>query len=176
MYLPRWIKVFLLSLKDSKYVNSSMDLRTLYVNSGESTWITQLLKRAADAGNENKARDLSSKISRITAENQRRWENRGNGLNGARGTKHCTSEWWWTTLHLENKKQKFLPCSDNEFLADLKNFFGDLGIDDHYSEPAPLVIDCETRPPPMLKEHDVQLALSKTKKTASGPDGISYWV
>ena len=74
------------------------------------------------------------------------------------------------------KNQKSLPCLDKKFLAGLKNFFEDLCTDDHYSEPAPLVIDCETRPPPRLREHDVLLALSKIKKTASGPDGIPYWV
>ena len=74
------------------------------------------------------------------------------------------------------RKLQSLPFLDKEFLANLNNFFGDLCFDDQYSEPTPLVIDYETHPPPMLREHDVLLALAKIKKTASGPGCIPYWM
>ena len=34
----------------------------------------------------------------------------------------------------------------------------------------------ETHPPPELQEFDVMVALSKIKKTATGPDGLPFWV
>ena len=120
-------------------------------------------KRAADADKENKARDLSGKISRMIAENRRRWGG-GGGVNGARGTKH----WWRQVGNITLRKQKSLPCLDKRFLAGLNNFFGDLCTDDHYGETAPLVIDCETHPPPRLREHDVLLALSGSRKLPRG--------
>ena len=48
--------------------------------------------------------------------------------------------------------------------------------DENYVEPVPLEVNSETHLPPELQEFDVMLALSRIKKTATGPDGVPFWV
>ena len=87
----------------------------------------------------------------------------GGGVNGARGTKH----WWRQVDNITLRKQKSLPCLDKRFLAGLNNFFENLCTDD-YGETAPLVIDCETHPSSRLRETNVLLALSGSRKLPRG--------
>ena len=61
-------------------MNQSSPARTVSMSTRDPPWITPLLKhllikkkRAADASKENKARDLSGKVSRMIAENRRSW-------------------------------------------------------------------------------------------------------
>ena len=59
-----------------------------------------------------------------------------------------------------------------EFLHGLINFFGNLHNKEDYREPMPQVMDHEVRHACKLSEYGKLLALSKIKKTASGPDGV----
>ena len=62
------------------------------------------------------------------------------------------------------RKERPQPYLDNEFLAALNDYFGDLSNDENYVKPAPLKVNPETHPPPELQEFDVMMALSKIKK------------
>ena len=73
-------------------------------------------------------------------------------------------------------KEKPQPYLDNEFLASLNYYFGDLCNDENYVKAVPLKENPETHPPPELQEFDVMMALSKIKKTATGPDQLPFWV
>ena len=74
------------------------------------------------------------------------------------------------------RKEKLQPYLDNEFLAGLNYYFGDLCNDENYVKPVPLEINPETHPPLELQdqEFDVMMALSKVKETATGPDGLPF--
>ena len=74
------------------------------------------------------------------------------------------------------RKQKSPPYLENEFLAILNDYFGDLRNDENYVKPVPLEVNLETHPPSELQEFDVMMALSKIKKTATVPDGLPFWV
>ena len=62
------------------------------------------------------------------------------------------------------RKQKSQPYLENEFLAGLYDYFGDLCNDENYVKPVPLEVNPKTHPPPELQEFDVMMALSKIKK------------
>ena len=74
------------------------------------------------------------------------------------------------------RKEKLQPYLDNEFLAGLNYYFRDLCNDENYVKPVPLRKNPETHPTPELQEIDVIMALSKIKETATGPDGLPFWV
>ena len=73
------------------------------------------------------------------------------------------------------RKQKCQPYLENEFLAGLYDYFGDLCNDENYVKPVPLEVNPKTHPPPELQEFDVMMALSKIKKkNATGLDGLPF--
>ena len=74
------------------------------------------------------------------------------------------------------RKEKLQPYLDNEFLAGLNYYFGNLCNDENYVKPVPLKENPETHPHLELQEFDVMITLSKIKKTATGPDGLPFWV
>ena len=59
------------------------------------------------------------------------------------------------------RKEKPEPYLENEFLAGLNDYFGDLCNDEDCVKPVPLKVNSETHPPPELQEFDVMMALSK---------------
>ena len=63
---------------------------------------------------------------------------------------------------------------ENEFLAGLYDYFGDLYNDENYVKQVPLEVNPKTHPPPELQEFDVMMALSKIKKNASGLDELPF--
>lgn len=64
---------------------------------------------------------------------------------------------------------------ENYFVYSLNDYFGKLCHDDNYIKPTPMEIP-DNEEVPQLSELMVFKALSKIKRTATGPDGIPYWV
>ena len=60
----------------------------------------------------------------------------------------------------------------NEFLVGRNDYGGDLCNDENYVKPVPLEVNPVIYPPPELQEFHLMLALSRIKKTETGPDGF----
>ena len=107
------------------------------------------------------------KSIKLIGENRKKW-----GRNGAQGSLH----WWRRADKITLRKEKLQPYLDNEFLAGLNYYFGDLCNDEDYVKSMPLKENPETHPPPELQdqEFDVMMALSTIKETATGPDGLPF--
>ena len=144
------------------------------MSSRDPPWITppfkyllRKKKRATDNGHVHKVEDLSSKVYKLIGENRK-----NRGRSGAQGS----LPWWRRVDEITLRKQQSQPYLENEFLAGLNDYFGDLCNDENYVKPVPLEVNPETHPPPELQEFAVMMALSKLKKPAIGPDGLPFWV
>lgn len=63
------------------------------------------------------------------------------------------------------RKDKCSSDPDKDFIIGLNDYFGDICFDrEYYNTPAP-----------QLSTFQVFFALSRTKRTATGPDGIPFW-
>lgn len=72
------------------------------------------------------------------------------------------------------RKDKCSSDPDKDFINGLNGYFGDICFDREYSKPVLAEIDVNT-PAPQLSTFQVFFALSRTKRTATGPDGIPFW-
>ena len=86
------------------------------------------------------------------------------------------TKWWRRVDNISQWKNKPQPVLNESFLRCLNKFFAKLCQDDSYTEPSFQEVDREKHLSPRLNETEVMLALSKIKKTASGPDNIPCWV
>ena len=78
---------------------------------------------------------------------------------------------WWLT----HRKHAHISKLDNDFVHNLNDYFGKLCHDENYIKPTPMEIP-DNEEVPQLSEFMVFNALSKIKRTATGQDGIPYWV
>ena len=144
------------------------------MSTSDPPWITPLVKyllrkkkRAADKDHVHKAEDLSSKFYKLIGENRKNC-----GKNGAQGSLH----WWRKKITLRKQKPRAILEMNFLLVLHCNDYFGDLCNDENYVKPVPLEVIVETHPPPELQEFDVIIALSKIKKTATGPYGLPSWV
>ena len=76
---------------------------------------------------------------------------------------------------LTHRKDKTDLSLDKDFVQNLNLYFGNLCYDDHYIKPTTMEIDDATSAS-QLTLTQVFYTLTKIKKTATGPDGIPFWV
>ena len=109
--------------------------------------------------------DLTEKIGRIISENRRKL---ASGKLGSRS-------WWKKVDVLTLRKENPACCLDDEFICGLNDFLANFCFDNSYIKPIPAVVDADASVP-QLTDRQVYHALLKIKRTATGPDGIPFWV
>ena len=73
------------------------------------------------------------------------------------------------------RKDKCSSIPDKDFIIGLNHYFGDICFAREYSKPVVAEIDVNTRAP-QLSVFQVFFALPRIKRTATGPDGIPFWL
>ena len=73
------------------------------------------------------------------------------------------------------RKDKCRSDPDKDFIIGLNDYFGDICFDREYSKPVLAEIEVNTAAP-RLSIFQVFFALSRIKRTATGPDGIPFWI
>ena len=145
-------------------VNKCFPVRTVTLSSRDPSWMTSLVKYLL----KKKSRaNASGNVSEPIAENRMNW---------GRAETTGTMQWWRRVDNISQRKNKPQPVLKESFLRGLNEFFAKLCQDDSYTESSFQEIDREKHLSPRLNETEVMLALSKIKKTVSGPDSIPYWV
>ena len=139
-------------------------VRRVVMSFCDPPWITPLVKYLLRK--KKRAADRAA-VYKLIGESRKNWDR-----NGAQGSSH----WWRRVDKITLRKLKSQPYLENEFLAGLNDYSGDLCNDENYVKPVPPEVNPETHPPLDLQEFDVMMALSKIKKTATGPDGLLFWV
>ena len=97
--------------------------------------------------------------------------NRKTLASGEKGSR----SWWQKVDLLTHRKDKTDLSLDKDFVQTLNLYFGNLCYDEHYIKPTTMEID-NTTSAPQLTLTQVFYTLTKIKKTATGPDGIPFWV
>ena len=120
------------------------------------------------SGNAIKVKELTERVSDVIAENRKNW--------GSSYTYRESQQWWRKVDSISLRKRKTQFVLDGNFLEGLTDFFGNLCHDSEYVEPDYVDINPGTVISPVLDEYQAMLALSKSKNSASGPDGIPHWV
>ena len=113
---------------------------------------------------------LQERINKLIYENQIR------AIQG-KNKKHSTGskEWWNTVNRITGRKQTGQDVSAIFEPAIINQHFQKINTDPSYSSPILQTIPDGTRIP-TVNEHSVQVILSQQKRTASGPDGLPYWL
>ena len=154
-----------------KLMNECFPRKSIRMSSRDPPWMSPLVKsllkkkktRSRNGGGRDLT-ELTEKIGRLIAENRRAL---ASGKLGSRA-------WWRKVDRLSMRKDKCSSDPDNDFIFGLNDYFGDICFDREYSKPVPAEIDVNT-PAPQLSTFQVFLALSRIKRTATGPDGIPFW-
>ena len=147
--------------------------KTVRVSSRDPKWMTPLLKillkkraRLVAQGVEGDPITLlTERIGKVILENCLALES------GSKGS----WAWWKKIDMLTHRKHAHISKLDNDFVHNLNDYFGKLCHDENYIKPTPVEIP-DNEEVPQLSEFMVFNALSKIKRTATGPDGIPYWV
>ena len=155
-----------------KLMNECFPRKSIRMSSRDPPWMSplvkSLLKKKKTRSRKGGGRDLTElteKIGRLIAENRRAL---ASGKLGSRA-------WWRKVDRLSMRKDKCSSDPDKDFIIGLNDYFGDICFDREYSKPVPAEIDVNT-PAPQLSTFQVFLALSRIKRTATGPDGIPFWI
>ena len=84
---------------------------------------------------------------------------------------------WWKDVNNKSQRSSSSPrvTLNETSLTRLNQFFSELCQDEYYVEPTPLIVDTTVNIPEVT-EMQVWNSLRKIKKTATGPDGIPYWI
>ena len=109
--------------------------------------------------------DFKAKIDKNISENR---------MALATGKKESRA-WWRKVDVLTHRKDKDNLSLDKNFVQDFNTYFGNLCYDDNYISPTPMEI-VHNASIPQLTTSQVFNTLSKIKKSATGPDGIPYWI
>ncbi|PFX12862.1 hypothetical protein AWC38_SpisGene23110 [Stylophora pistillata] len=141
------------------------------MSSRDPPWMSPLVKsllkkkpRSRKGGGRDLA-ELTEKIGRLIAENRR----------ALASGKLGSLAWWRKVDRLSMRRDKSRCEPDKDFIICLDDYFGDICFDREYSEPVPAEIDANT-PAPQLSTFQVFIALTRRKRTATGPDGIPFWI
>ena len=110
--------------------------------------------------------ELNNHIEKIIRQNKQRLVD--SGSMGGR-------LWWKEVNKLSNRKQVCRPFLKEEAVNDLNDYFANLCSDDSYVNPNNLIISANDSVP-QLDELQVLNTLLRVQETATGPDGIPYWV
>lgn len=86
-----------------------------------------------------------------------------------------SKSWWSTVNSLIGRKSTNMPISSIISPNEINNFFCTVNTDPLY-KPTHSVVIPESRKIPALTVSCVTESLLKLKRTASGPDGIPYWI
>ena len=155
-----------------KLMNECFPSKSIRMSSRDPPWMSplvkSLLKKKKTRSRKGGGRDLTElteKIGRLIAENRRAL---ASGKLGSRA-------WWRKVDRLSMRKDKCSSDPDKDFIIGLNDYFGDICFDRDYSKPVLAEIDVNT-PAPQLSTFQVFLALSRIKRTATGPDGIPFWI
>lgn len=155
-------------------MNKCFPIRSVTLSSRDSPWMTPLVKyllkkklRANASGNVARAKELSKRVSELIAENRVNW---------GRAETIGSMQWWRRVHNISQRKNKPQPVLSESFLCGLNEFFATLCQDDSYTKSSFQEIGSDKHRSPRLNETEVMMALSKIKKTASGPDSIPCWV
>ena len=141
------------------------------MSSGDPPWMSPLVKlllKKKSRCQKNGGRgvsDLTEKIGRIISDNRHKL---ASGKLGSRS-------WWKKVDALTLRKENPACCLDDEFICELNDFLANLWFDNSYIKPIPAVVDVDASVS-QLTDRQVYHALSKIKRTATGPDGIPFWV
>ena len=130
--------------------------KTVRMSSRDPPWISPL---------EADLQVLKLKINNLSCNNRKTL---ASGEKGSRS-------WWRKVDLLTRRKDKTDLSLDKDFVQTLNLYFGNLCYDEHYIKPTTMEIDDATSAP-QLTLTQVFYTLTKIKKTATGPDGIPFWV
>ena len=109
--------------------------------------------------------ELKDKIGQIITQNRRA---PASGKLGSRAL-------WRKVDQLFHRRDKSATNLDQKFIEGLNDYFGELCFDNNYIRPTPVTIE-NNMPLPQFSSAQVYHALSGIKRTATGPDGIPFWV
>ena len=175
-----WIQINDMDLEDAvDFVHSTIESlmdecfpsKMVKMSSRDPPWMSPLVKlllKKKSRCQKNGGRgvsDLTEKIGRIISENRRKL------ASGKLGS--CS--WWKKVDVLTLREENPACCLDDEFICGLNDFLANLCFDNSYIKPIPAVVDADVSVP-QLTNRQVHHALSKIKRTATGPDGIPFWV
>ena len=84
---------------------------------------------------------------------------------------------WWKKVDIVSQRRATTTCVnfDHDSLDHLKDNFGRLCHDDSYVRPTDVLIEGDVEVPE-ITQRQLWNALTKLKRTATGPDNILFWI
>ena len=141
------------------------------MSSCDPSWMYPLVRSMLRAktrislNNRDRLKLANSRISQVISENRR---------NPASVT---GSREWWKNVDLVSQRRARTTCVNFDYasLDHLNDYFGRLCHDESYVRPTDVPIERDVEVPE-ITQRQVWNALTKLKRTATGPDNIPFWI
>ena len=153
-------------------MDECMPSRSVSMSSRDPVWMTPLVKslmrvtsRIAPS-NKDRLAEINRRISELISKNRRTLAKAPVG----------SREWWKHVDNLSQRRSISVNVTlDTKSLEELNDYFADLFTDDVYTKPVPPIVD-KCLEAPQISERRVWNCLQHLKKTAIGPDLLSFWI
>ena len=147
-----------------------MPVKTVRISSRDPAWMSPLVKSMLRAkskisvSNKERLKPINSRISEVISENRK-------NPAVAMGSR----DWWEKVDSISQRRNSTSINLDLDLLERLNDYFGKLCYDEGYTQPIDVQISQEVTVPE-ITERQVLNALTKLKRTATGPDNIPFWI
>ena len=121
-------------------------------------------KSKISVSNKERLKSINSRISEVINENRR-------NPAVAMGSR----DWWEKVDSISQRRNSISINFDLDLLERLNDYFGKLCYDEGYTQTIDVQISHEVTVPEITKRQ-VWNALTKLKRTATGPDNIPFWI
>ena len=163
------IAVRIMEDKICTLMDKCMPLRSIHMSSRDPSWMSPLVrpmlraKTRISLNNRDQLKLMNSRISQVISENRR---------NPARV---MGSQDWWKNVDLVSQRLTRATCVnlDHASLDHLNDHFGRLCHDEGYVRPTDVPIEGDVEVPE-IAQRQVWNALTKLKRTPTGPDNIPF--